>query len=1142
MATSNIEAVRGALQSLSEVLDPYIERITAKFVPAGQDWTVLLAAKDAEKGIRGKEYSRTDPQDQFRIITEPIGSLAYIFNDHLSRGEQGFVGELRNVRNDVAHFKPFPPDDAVRALDTIERVMRAIGAVREADAVRTSRQDILRGNFEQQTRKAVRAATALPGTADAELPPWREVLRPHPDVASGRYSNAEFAADLYSVAVQENAGKEYQDPVEFFRRTYLTDGLKELLRRAVDRISGAESANPVINLQTTFGGGKTHSMLAVWHLFSGRPLHEFPQSVQDLLAGEHADVLGRPVRKAALVGNEIPPSTPSRKPDGTVVHTLWGELAWQLGGAEGYAIVADADRTGTNPGNLMRELFTNFGPAVVLIDEWVAYARQLPDAPDPKRPVPGGLFETQFTFAQSLTLAAENVPGTLVLVSVPASEGRPVKSDDGDQEREAAKASDLEVGGQRGRNALHRLDYVIRRVAYQWSPATRAESYEIVRQRLFEEPDAKAIATIATAARRFTEYYRMHPREFPTGVGQSEYESRIKAAYPIHPELLDRLYSDWSTLEKFQRTRGVLRLMSHVVHQLYERHDPSPLIMAGSIPLDAQPVRSEIVQYLDNAWDAIIQSEIDGANSVARTVDQERPALGDRSLALRTARAIFAEATPTLEAALKGKDRKSITLGVAMPGDVLGNIGSALDGLQEKSSHYYSEDGRFWYDTQPSLNRLAAERAAQLSLDAVHGEVAVRLKRVFKGSTDVIADVVHPETSSDVDEVDYLRLVVVPPQFAHNGKDKDSSASKWVHDLLRQRGNAPRSNVNTIVAVAADEKQWGTLESAVRSYLAWSSIFDETTRLDLTQSAAAQAQTMLESANRTVDDRLAHTWIWGLHAVQDDPQAPFVVGQVRADGQEKNLTKRIGAKLASSDIAHSYVADRVVRLDVEEFLRARWTRGFIGFTELWAYYARYPYLHRLRDKSVLVRALEESLFDAAFVDTGFALATGFDSATGDFLGLAVPLEDTEFGPFDERTLVVRPDLAIAQRERERSRAATTKPGPGGESDSLQPGSDLGPSSGTEGTWGSTPTPARPPVANATYSLRHVVAPTGDMPADLEAIVREILDLLRNADPDVLDITLTVDAQKAAGFDANTVRAIKQNAGDLGVATSRFGDL
>lgn len=1133
MAGSNIDAVRSALQSLSTVLDPYIEKVTAQYVPAGEDWTALLAAKDAERGIRGKEYSRTDPQDQFRIITEPISSLGYIFNDHLSRAEQVFIGELRSVRDDVAHFKSFSPDDAVRALDTIERVMRAIGAVREADAVRTSRLDILRGSFEQQTRRAVRLASALPGTPDAKLPSWRDVLKPHPDVASGRYNNAEFAADLYSVAVQRNAAKEYQDPIEFFRRTYLTDGLKELLRRAVERLSGAQSANPVINLQTTFGGGKTHSMLAVWHLFSGRALHEFPQGVQDLLTGENGDILSMPVRKAALVGNEIPPSTPSRKSDGTVVHTLWGELAWQLGGADGYAIVADADKTGTNPGNLLRELFTRFGPAVILIDEWVAYARQLPDSPDPGRPVPGGLFETQFTFAQSLTLAAENVPGTLLLVSVPASEGREVKSGEDPSETEVAKASDLEVGGQRGRDALHRLDYVIRRVAYQWSPATRDESYEIVRRRLFVEPDAKAIATIAAAARRFTEYYRHHPKEFPTGVGGSEYESRITAAYPIHPELLDRLYSDWSTLERFQRTRGVLRLMSHVVHQLYAREDPSPLIMTGSIPLDAQPVRSEIVQYLDNSWDAIIQAEIDGDSSVARTVDAERPALGERSLALRTARAIFVEATPTLDAALKGKDRKSVGLAVAMPGDVLGNLGSALDGLQEKSSHYYTEDGRFWYDTQPSLNRLAAERAAQLSVDAVHGEIATRLTRVFKGSTDVIADVLHPETSSDVDEADYLRLVVVPPQYTHNGKDKDSSAARWVHDLLRQRGHAPRSNVNTIVAVAADEKQWLTLESAARSYLAWKSIHNETGRLDLTQSAAAQAQTMLETANRTVDDRLAHTWIWGLHAVQDDPQAPFVVGQIRADGQEKNLTKRIGAKLASVDAAHSYIADRVVRLDIEDFLRARWTRGFISFTELWTYYCRYPYLHRLRDKSVLVRALEESLLDAAFLDTGFALATGFDSATGDFLGLAVPLEDTDFGPFDEKTLVVRPDLAVEQRQRDLAKSAKSASEGTGDRASAP---TVAPTSPAE------PREPRKVLSNATFSLRHVVDPTGDMPAELHTIAQEILELLRHADPDVLDITLRVDAQKADGFDENTVRAVKQNASDLGLTDSGFKDV
>lgn len=170
----------------------------------------------------------------------------------------------------------------------------------------------------------------------------------------------------------------------------------------------------------------------------------------------------------------------------------------------------------------------------------------------------------------------------------------------------------------------------------------------------------------------------------------------------------------------------------------------------------------------------------------------------------------------------------------------------------------------------------------------------------------------------------------------------------------------------------------------------------------------------------------------------------------------------------------------MIRIDIEEFLRARWTRGFIGFRELWSYYTRYPYLHRLRDKSVLIRALEESLFDAAFLHTGFALASGFDDATGDFRGLAVPLEDVEFGPFDGTTLVVRPDLAVAQRKREQERQRE-------------------PASGTAPTpIGATSAPAasapRKVVANATFVLKHVVDPSANMPTDLQTIAQEILEL------------------------------------------------
>ncbi|WP_262391127.1 Swt1 family HEPN domain-containing protein [Micrococcus luteus] len=285
MATSNREHVDRALSILAGVLDPFITKVLVPKLPAGtKDWTVVLAAKDAQNGHTGKIYERTDPQSQFRVITESFPTLGHPFNGVLSRTEQGYAGELREVRNGVAHNRSFTADQARRALETVELLLRAVGAAPEADRVRLIRREIERAEFEKETRQATRAHSTQVRTDDTGLRPWREVLRPHPDVRSGDFASSEFAADLYRVAVKDTRGTadepptEYTDAVEFFRRTYLTEGLRELLQRAAARLAGDRNADAVINLQTTFGGGKTHSMLAVWHLFSGRPLHEFPRT------------------------------------------------------------------------------------------------------------------------------------------------------------------------------------------------------------------------------------------------------------------------------------------------------------------------------------------------------------------------------------------------------------------------------------------------------------------------------------------------------------------------------------------------------------------------------------------------------------------------------------------------------------------------------------------------------------------------------------------------------------------------------------------------------------------------------------------------------------------------------------------------
>ena len=243
---------------------------------------------------------------------------------------------------------------------------------------------------------------------------------PHDDVTQfRRLSMAEFAADLYQVRAGEGRA-EYSDPVEFFRRTFVTEGLRQLLAQAATRVSSTPEAigAPVIDLQTTFGGGKTHSMIALYHLLSGAAVTAFPQDGQDLLGGVGISQLP-PVRRVVIVGNQLSPGQASEKADGTVVRTMWGELAWQLGGAEGFRFVGEADRTSTNPGDNLRALLRAYSPCLILIDEWVAYARDLLGKDEV---VVGGTFDTHFSFAQALTEAARATPGALLVVSLPASQ------------------------------------------------------------------------------------------------------------------------------------------------------------------------------------------------------------------------------------------------------------------------------------------------------------------------------------------------------------------------------------------------------------------------------------------------------------------------------------------------------------------------------------------------------------------------------------------------------------------------------------------------------------------------------------------------------------------------------------------------
>lgn len=1122
MAESNLDRIGRALDVLAQRLEPFIAEALNSRVSSGSDWTQILEAKDSKNGIT-KVYNRMDPGDQLRALTENLAPGWFPFDGKLSPAERNLAGEARDIRNKWAHRTAFNFDDAYRALDTIERLLRIIGDPVGADRLRLSREDLRNSTLRREVKKAT-ATGVLTSTGSAKLKPWRQVVKPHADVINGTFNASEFAADLHMVS--EGIGSaEYTDPVQFFRRTYLTEGLKDLLQKAVRRVGGDLNAPPVINLQTNFGGGKTHSMLALWHIMSGQPLGEFPQELQDLFADKELMAPGE-CRRAVLVGNHIAvtPGSDSAKVDGTVVRTLWGELAWQLGGLEAYNIIRESDETGTNPAASLRTLLSRYSPSLILIDEWVAYARQLYG----RDGLPAGTFDTQFTFAQTLTEAAKSVPGVLLVVSIPASD----HIADGQQD----SSSELEVGGANGKAALDRLQNVVRRVADQWRPATSRESFEIVRRRLFEAPTGDAPIEISATARQFSEFYKEHPGEFPTQTRDREYERRIAEAYPIHPELFERLYRDWSTLERFQRTRGVLRLMSTVVHELWAAGDQSPMIMPGSVPLDTDGVLTEITQYLDDQWKPIIDADVDGLTATPTRIDASRPAFQERLLARRLARTIFLGSAPTLRSSHKGLERQHVALGVAIPGDVVGNFGSALQLMSEQATYLYSESSRYWFDVQASVSRKAKDIAERLHQEDVWQEIIDRLNRTEnKATTEFVGTVVAPTSSADVPDCEGIRLVLLHPRYLHRVKSETSDALTFAQDVYLHRGSANRQHRNTVVFLAADEGEYAGLETAVRDFIAWRDIHSQIDDLGLTRQQESQVKARLADSRKAVDLRIAGSYLWALvpeihegHSVQWSKQ--------KVSGAGTSLTSRAGTALVRYDSLRTINAPAAVRQALDGRLRARWNEGHISVGELWSYYTQYPYLRRLRDRTVLDDGVRAVLGLLTWSTEGFALAEGYNSTTGDFEGLAVPHSDDVFGAITDTTLLVDPRLAEKQKLRERTSRGehVHTPGPAG-----LPSHPVTAEPELKLPWESVDGPTTP-IQNVRFS--GTFYPRSEfLREDLQKVYDEILTHLARVPDADLEVSLEIVANRVSGFEPDTVRVVKENSDQLKFEAARFED-
>ena len=379
----------------------------------------------------------------------------------------------------------------------------------------------------------------------------------------------------------------------------------------------------------------------------------------------------------------------------------------------------------------------------------------------------------------------------------------------------------------------------------------------------------------------FSELYNKEGDEFPLECRNADYERRIQAAYPIHPEIFDRLYEDWSTLVNFQRTRGVLRLMAAVIHSLWEKGDRNPLILPSTIPIDDARVQTELTRYLSDNWTPIIAGDVDGPNSLPLKIDNEVANLGKLSATRRAARTIYLGSAPTSTTGQRGIEDRRVKLGCVMPGESAQVFGDAIRRLAAQATYLYQDGPRYWYETQPTVTKLADDRAQQLERDpdAVHAELERRLEidlglkpREEKRRGDFYGVHLMPRSGGDVADQLETRLVVLDREQPFS-RGEGNPAELAAHTILQSRGAGPRLYRNTLAFVAPDKVRLPDLDEAIRSYLAWESILSDRDELNLDPHLVRQAENQRDSANSAVDARLPETYCWVMVPSQANPSA-----------------------------------------------------------------------------------------------------------------------------------------------------------------------------------------------------------------------------------------------------------------------------
>ncbi|MFZ2982974.1 MAG: DUF499 domain-containing protein [Sphingobium sp.] len=649
--------------------------------------------------------------------------------------------------------------------------------------------------------------------------------QPRQDILNGTMSEAEFAARLGPV-LSGKGPADYVDARRFFANTYPTAGLKELLGQVLGRLSGHPSSSAVFRLDTSFGGGKTHGLIALIH--GAREGSSVPNM------GEFVSLPSLPTGTsvAAFDGEASDPSNGRTMGDGIRAFTPWGEIAYQIGGAAGYEVVRKSDEMRRAPGaDTLAEVFGD-RTVLVVLDELGEYLRKCPDAYGRDQIA---------AFLKALFAAVESRPRAAVVFTLA------VRSDG--KATDAFARENEEIS-----RIVAELESVSGRKATILNPTSDDETAAVLKRRLFERVDVPQ-----TSLDDYCALWTQYRDRIDAGHQGAEARIALEASYPFHPDLLDTLTGKTATLADFQRVRGMLRILAKTIASVWaKRPKDAALIHTHHIDLGDEGIRREFTTRLNqSAYDSAILNDIDGKAgraALAAGIDTERFG-GLLPYASYVARTIFVH-TMAYNNELRGLTSAQLRYSILSPDADLSFVADAEAAFIQGSAYLDDRPGvPLRFNAEANLTQIIAREERNVDAEALRVEADTRIKDIFGGNGSFEA-IPFPAGAFDVpDDIGdgKPRLAIVHHQALSisNAVDEVPELVSTIYQRKGQDGGGLRQLRNNLVFLVADDRHVQHMRATISRHLA----LQELKRADrLTELADHQRAQVIELARRSESD------------------------------------------------------------------------------------------------------------------------------------------------------------------------------------------------------------------------------------------------------------------------------------------------